>query len=142
LLNAEIHLQVPTQPVIVSADTVHVSRILDNLLNNALTYTRGQPWIRLSVGRRDGEAIVEIEDHGIGIPEHARERIFERFFRANDPKVPPHPGTGLGLYISRELAHRHNGRLVVARSTPGSGSTMSLALPVAVPEVAGSLQAR
>jgi signal transduction histidine kinase len=144
LLSAETHLEVPGKPIVVRADAVHVSRILDNLLNNALTYTRGQPWVRLTVGRSDGEAIVEIEDHGIGIPEHARERIFERFFRANDPKVPPHPGTGLGLYISRELANRHNGRLVVARSTPGNGSTLSLALPVADPslEVATGRHAR
>jgi signal transduction histidine kinase len=133
LMTAETHVEVPNEPVVVRADAVHVSRILDNLLNNALTYTRGQPWIRLTVGRRNGDAIVEIEDHGIGIPEHAQERIFERFFRANDPRVPPHPGTGLGLYISRELAQRHNGKLVVAHSTPGSGSTLSLMLPVADP---------
>jgi signal transduction histidine kinase len=133
LMTAETHVEVPNEPVVVRADAVHVSRILDNLLNNALTYTRGQPWIRLTVGRRNGDAIIEIEDHGIGIPEHAQERIFERFFRANDPRVPPHPGTGLGLYISRELAQRHNGKLVVAHSTPGSGSTLSLMLPVADP---------
>jgi signal transduction histidine kinase len=133
LMTAETHVEVPNEPVVVRADAVHVSRILDNLLNNALTYTRGQPWIRLTVGRRNGDAIIEIEDHGIGIPEHAQERIFERFFRASDPRVPPHPGTGLGLYISRELAQRHNGKLVVAHSTPGSGSTLSLMLPVADP---------
>src|SRR5205807_1817859 len=66
LLNAETHLEVPSVPVVVSADAVHVSRILDNLLNNALTYTREQPWVRLAVDRRNGDAIVEIEDHGIG----------------------------------------------------------------------------
>jgi two-component system, OmpR family, sensor kinase len=84
--------------------------------------------------------VVEVEDHGIGIPEHAHERIFERFFRANDPQLPPHPGTGLGLYISRELAHRHEGSLSVVRSTPGQGATLSLALPLADPrpEVAGN----
>jgi signal transduction histidine kinase len=147
LLNAETDLDVPDQPVVVRADAVHVSRILDNLLNNALTYSTGRPWIRLTVLARDGEAIVEVEDHGIGIPEHVRELVFERFFRANDPQLPPHPGTGLGLYISRELAKRHNGRLVVVRSAPGSGSTLSLALPVADPSPqlagrAGSQDAR
>ena len=140
LLDAETHLEVPTEPVVVRADAVHVSRILDNLLNNALTYARERPWIRLTVGAHDGEATVEVEDHGIGIAEPARERVFERFFRANDPQLPPHPGTGLGLYISRELANRHNGRLQIVRSTPGSGSTLALSLPVVEPkpEVAGS----
>jgi signal transduction histidine kinase len=144
LLDAETRLDVPDAPVVVRADAVHVSRILDNLLNNALTYARGRPWIRLTVGSRDREAVVEVEDHGIGIPEHAHERIFERFFRANDPQLAPHPGTGLGLYISRELAHRHAGRLSVARSTPGQGSTLSLALPLADPrpQVAGSRRVR
>jgi two-component system, sensor histidine kinase len=144
LLDAEVQLDVPAEPIVVRADAVHVSRILDNLLNNALTYVRGRPWIRLTVGARGDEAVVEVEDHGIGIPEHVRERVFERFFRANDPQLPPHPGTGLGLYISRELANRHNGRLVVVSSTPGSGSTLSLSLPVAAtkPEVAASRHGR
>jgi signal transduction histidine kinase len=140
LLDAETRLEVPKSPVVVRADAVHVSRILDNLLNNALTYAHGRPWILLRVSSRDGEAVVEVKDHGIGIPEHAHERIFERFFRANDPQLPPHPGTGLGLYISRELAHRHEGTLSVVRSTPGQGATLSLVLPLSDPrpEVAGS----
>ena len=140
LMDAETELEVPAEPIVVRADAVHVSRILDNLLNNALTYVRGRPWIGLRVRVEEGEATVEVEDHGIGIPEHIRERVFERFFRANDPQLPPHPGTGLGLFISRELANRHSGRLQVLRSTPGSGSTLSLSLPVAdlKPQVAGS----
>jgi len=134
LLDAEVSLEVP-------ADPVHVSRILDNLLNNALTYARGRPWVRVGVTQTAGEAVVEVEDRGIGIPAQVRERIFERFFRANDPQLPPHPGTGLGLYISRELASRHHGRLAVVDSTPGRGSTVALTLPLVDPSPARSSNA-
>src|SRR5438093_204640 len=79
LMDAETELEVPAEPIVVRADAVHVSRILDNLLNNALTYVRGRPWIGLRVRVEEGEATVEVEDHGIGIPEHIRERVFERF---------------------------------------------------------------
>lgn len=56
------------------------------------------------------------------------ELIFE-LYRANDPLLPMHPRTVLGLYISRQLAERHNGKLTVAYSEPGQGSTLVLALP-------------
>ena len=138
LLDAEVSLEVPADPVPAHADPVHVSRILDNLLNNALTYARGRPWVRVGVTRTAGEAVVEVEDHGIGIPAQVRERIFERFFRANDTQLPPAPGTGLGLYISRELASRHHGRLAVVDSTPGRGSTVALTLPLVNPTPARS----
>jgi two-component system, sensor histidine kinase len=138
LLDAEVSVEVPADPVPAHADPVHVSRILDNLLNNALTYARGRPWVRVGVTRTAGEAVVEVEDHGIGIPAQVRERIFERFFRANDPQLPPHPGTGLGLYISRELASRHHGRLAVVASTPGRGSIVALTLPLVNPTPAPS----
>lgn len=142
LLGAEVDLQVVKEPVIAYADPVHVSRILDNLLNNALTYSRGKPWVRVSVRTADNHALVEVEDHGIGIPEQLQERIFEQFFRASDPRLPPHPGTGLGLYISRELAHRHGGHLAVAKSAPGEGSTFALRLPLRRRETAAGAPAR
>ena len=70
-------------------------------------------------------------DHGIGIPRDKQEKIFERFYRIDDPNLGPQPGTGLGLFISRELAERHGGSLIVERSEAGKGSIFVLRLPAA-----------
>ncbi len=128
MLKAEVAVELPSDPVLVDGDPTHLGRIIDNLLNNALSYTHRRPWVRLRVSQ-DKEALVAVEDHGIGIAEEMRERIFDRFVRLNDPELAPQPGTGLGLYISRELAQRHGGRLEVSSSEPGHGSTITLALP-------------
>ena len=128
MLQAELTLEAPPGPVLVHADTIQLARIADNLINNALTYAHGKPWVRVTV--QGGEhALLAVEDRGIGIPQQMRERIFERFIRLNDPELAPQPGTGLGLYISRELAHRNRGSLLVISSEPGVGSTLALRLP-------------
>jgi len=114
--------------VLVKADREQLGRIVDNLINNALTYTTGPPWVRITVTDSE-EPRLTVEDRGIGIASEHRERVFERFFRVDDPSVGPQPGTGLGLYISRELAQRHSGSLVLDRSEPGRGSTFILRLP-------------
>jgi signal transduction histidine kinase len=130
LLGGELETRVPDAPLVVSADPEHVARVLDNLINNALTYRRpGQPaWVRLTAGVEDGLAVVSVEDRGRGVPPELSERIFERFVRG-DQGSSGAPGTGLGLYISRQLAGRHGGRLELDRSTPGQGSRFSLRLP-------------
>lgn len=124
----ELALEMPPVPVWVHADPEQVARILDNLLENALTYCRGTPRVRLALHAGD-EALIEVEDQGIGIPPELREKVFERFFRIDDPELAMRPGTGLGLYISRELAHRNGGGLMVAESEPGQGSRITLTLP-------------
>ncbi len=131
MLGAQVSLEVPEGAVLVNADGAQLTRIADNLINNALTYAHGKPWVRVSVAGGE-HALLAVEDRGIGIPEDMQERIFERFIRLNDPELAPQPGTGLGLYISRELAHRNRGSLLVTRSEPGQGSTLALRLP-AVP---------
>lgn len=140
LLGAELACDVPAAPVLVRADLDHVGRILDNLVNNALVYSKGRPWIRVSV-RPEGAAAVE--DHGVGIPHDRQELVFERFWRGNDVDFMAQPGTGLGLYLSRELARSLKGDLVLEESKPGSGSRFALSLPpiepaLTVPE--GSLK--
>ncbi len=125
LLGGQLILDKPAAPVQVEADPEHVARILDNLVNNALTYTMDQPWVRVTVSP---DAVVTVEDHGLGIPDDRRGLVFERFFRVNDPILPPQPGTGLGLYISRELARRYGGEVVLEDSVPGSGSRFVLRL--------------
>jgi signal transduction histidine kinase len=135
LLGGELETRIPEGPLVVSADPEHVARVLDNLINNALTYRRpGQPaWVRLSAGLEDGLAVVSVEDRGRGVPADLRDRIFERFVRGEQGPSGA-PGTGLGLYISRQLATRHGGKLELDRSTPGQGSRFSLRLPRALPK--------
>src|SRR2546429_505141 len=110
LLGGQLVLEIPAEPMTVSADPQHIARVLDNLVNNALTYrVPGQSaYVRLRMLVEDGMAVVSVEDRGRGIPADMRDRIFERFVRGGAAAAGS-PGTGLGLYISRQLAARHGG---------------------------------
>jgi len=130
LSQAQLSSKVPKHPVLVQADREHVARILDNLIDNALTYSIGPPVVALTVSNR-GEPQVVVEDQGPGIQPEVQERIFDRFFRVDDPRIGPQPGAGLGLYIGRMLAQRNGGSLVLQTSQPGLGSRFVLGLPAA-----------
>ena len=107
-------------------DGASTVRILNNLLTNAIHYSRQSPRIRVVV-ESDGSVLVT--DHGKGVPEEMRERIFDRFVRVEDRTATP--GTGLGLYVSRQLAELQGGRLTLERSELEEGSTFRLTLPSA-----------
>ena len=112
-----------------SGDPDRIQQVLVNLLDNALKYGGGGP-IEVRVETATDVVRVSVTDSGPGILPADRERIFEKFFRA-DPQMTYAPsGTGLGLYISRELARRMGGSLLVS-SRPGSGATFVLELPAA-----------
>jgi signal transduction histidine kinase len=127
LIGANISSDVPADQIPVEGDERDLGIILDNLLNNAMTYSRTPARIRVEVA--DGEEpAVRVVDRGIGIPVAARERIFEQFYRVDDAEFGYPSGTGLGLYISRRLAERWGGRLFVERSNPDEGSVFTLRL--------------
>jgi signal transduction histidine kinase len=113
-------------------DPLYVARILNNLVNNALSYSRGTPFVRLRVRRTDRWVRFEVEDRGRGIAAADAERIFERFYRAVPEDQPAPPGSGLGLYICRQLAARQAGRLELEWSRVGEGSRFVLTLPSAM----------
>jgi signal transduction histidine kinase len=129
LLHAEISTKLPHDPVVVEADPLQLGRVLDNLINNALSYTVRPSRLAIRVSAESGRAVIRVEDNGVGIPREQHEKVFDRFFRSAGPIVVNVPGVGLGLYISRQLAEDHGGSLVVESSTPGEGTVFALELP-------------
>jgi signal transduction histidine kinase len=130
LLGGEITTSLPGDPVLVEADGKQLGRILDNLINNGLSYTTRPPRLAISVSSEGARAVVRVADNGAGISASDRERVFERFQRTNDPAFRDVSGTGLGLFISRQLAEGHGGSLAIESSTPDDGTVFALTLPL------------
>lgn len=128
MLRGRIELLGPMERVGGRGDPKQLARVLDNLLQNALTYGGSEPVVVVTVGP---EPAIRIADAGSGVPAADRERIFQRFHRAHESSRVHPGGTGLGLYLSRALA-RANGGDVVLESTSASGSTFALQVPPAV----------
>jgi PAS domain S-box-containing protein len=117
------------RPLIVEADPARIRTALVNLVSNAIKYSPDGTEILCILARQGDRATVAVRDRGIGIgPEH-RDILFTRFGRVVTPATSSIPGTGLGLYIARELARMHNGDISL-ESSPGEGSTFILALPI------------
>ncbi len=113
------------------ADREHLFTMLDQLVQNAYTYSHARGTITVRA-RRDEEMIrIEVSDTGVGIPPEHQPRLFDRFFRGEDPLVLASAGTGLGLAIVQQLAEKHGGRTWLAHSELNRGSTFALLLPLA-----------
>ena len=105
-------------------------QVLTNLVENGIKYSPGGGLVQVTVSAVDGRARFDVRDEGMGIPEREHERVFEKFYRLDPQLKLGIGGSGLGLYISRELVQQMNGRLLV-ESSPGAGSTFSFELPLA-----------
>jgi PAS domain S-box-containing protein len=127
--DCRLRLELPPGPLEVRADPLRLSQILGNLLSNAHKYSEPPVPIRLRLWRERGWAMASVVDRGRGIPREELERIFDKFHRVEDPMTMTTGGTGLGLYIARELARAMGGD-VEAVSTPNRGSTFTMRLPL------------
>jgi len=112
------------------ADREKVGQVLLNLLSNAAKFTPAGGRVTVSADAGDGRARLRVADTGIGIPADQLDVIFEPFVQVDGTRTRTADGTGLGLAISRDLARGMGGDLT-AESTPGAGSTFTLALPAA-----------
>ncbi len=119
----------------IEADPEQLRQVLENLIDNALKYGQPEGPVEIGVGRRGRWACFWVRDEGPGIPEPERDRIFEKFYRLDPALLKGVGGTGLGLYISRQLVQRMGGRIWV-ESEDGAGSTFFFELPLATPEAA------
>ena len=127
---APIEFDLPDGAVMVRGDPESLRLVASNLLDNALKYTpaAGKIWIRLRV--EGDSARLEVEDSGIGIDPDDLQRIFERFYRVDKARSRELGGTGLGLSIVKHVCLAHGGLVDVA-SSPGTGSTFTVRLPLA-----------
>ena len=107
-----------------------LSRLVINLLSNAIQHSPAGGTVRLELEQRGSEISLRIRDSGPGIPALEQARIFDRFTRVDPARSRQQGGTGLGLAIAQAIARRHGG-LITVRSTPGEGSTFSVQLPAA-----------
>jgi PAS domain S-box-containing protein len=126
-ISVAVTLEAPGE-AFATGDRDRIQQILINLLDNAAKYSPSGGGITVSVGETAEHIELSVTDEGVGIAPAEQEAIFEKFYRV-DPHLSQTPGgTGLGLYISRELAQRMSGEIAV-ESQPGSGSTFVLELP-------------
>ena len=112
----------------VLGDRSRLDQILTNLIQNAIAYSPEDTEITVTLSRQGAEVELAVWDNGMGIPVEHLAHIFDRFYRAGQSAVHGRRGMGLGLYISRQIAERHGGRLG-AESTLGEGSVFRLKLP-------------
>lgn len=125
---AEITVEVAPADLTVSADRFHLAHALDNLVDNALKYSRDRVAVRLSASRGAGCVVLRVADDGIGIDRKAQAHLFEKFYRVPTGDRHDVRGFGLGLYFVRLIAVRHGGTITVD-SRPGCGATFTLTIP-------------
>lgn len=125
----EVRCETPDAPVVVETDRTKVEQVLAELLSNALKYTEaGSVTVRV-LSSAEGQAVLEVADTGVGIPEESLPHVFEEFRHLREGRASEHVGTGLGLALCKRLAEAIGGSIEV-RSTVGAGTTFKVAFPV------------
>jgi len=132
-----MHQMHPTHTIVVRGaattclvgDKDRLGQIFSNLLSNAIKYSPFADTVEVDIHSSAEAITISVHDHGIGIPQEQREKIFECFYRAVDPSTQAFSGLGIGLYIVAEII-KHYGGTIRVESAKGKGSTFHVALPL------------
>jgi signal transduction histidine kinase len=112
----------------ISGDTGKISQVISNLIDNSLKYTpKGE--VDINVRRYDNKIELSVKDSGVGIAPEVLPKLFEKFIRADDAGQTNISGTGLGLYVAKQIVEAHNGRIWAESEGPGKGSTFYVDFP-------------
>lgn len=125
----QLHLILPSSPLIVVGDELRIEQIFYNLLQNAVKYSPNRGAITIELCAEEQQALMRIIDRGIGIRSEDLPFLFDRFYRASNASTQQISGLGVGLYIVKELVTLHNGTIDV-HSVPEQGTTFSVRLPL------------
>lgn len=113
----------------IQADKMGMTSVVLNLLENAVKYGDSSPVIHTKLSVKNNQIVWEVSDNGIGIPDKEKENIFEKFYRVGSEETRTTKGTGLGLYIVKEIVNAHKGTIQVANNQP-KGSKFVIELPI------------
>jgi signal transduction histidine kinase len=136
----EFQLRFPSSFPLVVGDENRVRMVLNNLLTNAVKYSPTGGVIRVGGWVEGSEALVYVSDQGIGVAPEDRERIFDRFYRADNTLSRSTQGTGLGLYLAKVIVEAHGGR-IFAEAQPQHGTRFVFTLPVDLPQLSDATSA-
>lgn len=126
----QLDLSLENNLPLVTIDKTSMVSVFTNLIENAIKYSNAEPLVHVKTFQFKDKVIVEVQDQGIGIPEIEKKKIFDRFYRVGREETRSTKGTGLGLYLVRELVRLHKGKIRVLDNEP-TGSIFKIELPVA-----------
>jgi len=127
----ELTVEIRAENLLVDGDPDRLAQVFSNLLLNAAKYTEAGGHITLSLDRENDEAIIAVQDNGVGIPPHALEQVFEMFSQVRSGEVRGAEGLGIGLSLVRTLVQMHCGTVCAFSDGPGRGARFTVRLPLA-----------
>jgi signal transduction histidine kinase len=132
-----LSVDVGAAPLLLHGDPTRLEQVVANLLHNAARYTDSGGRITVRAAAQDGQAVLRVEDSGIGLRPEMIERIFEPFVQGERPSSSrPAPGLGIGLTLVRRLVEMHQGSVTASSAGPGQGSVFTVRLPLAAADAA------
>ena len=127
-VNGNLSLHMENLPVAISVDEVHLSNVLNNLIDNAVKYSPMNPKVAIDARQQDQGIVISVKDQGMGMPKEALNSIFDAFYRVPTGNVHNVKGFGLGLSYVKKIVEAHGGKVHV-KSKLGEGSTFEIYLP-------------
>jgi CheY-like chemotaxis protein/two-component sensor histidine kinase len=134
-----VTVELPSEPLLVEADTTRLAQVFANLLNNGAKYSDAWADIRIRAAPEGNHAVVCVCDQGVGIQADMLERIFDMFTQVERPQPSPHDGLGVGLTLVKRLVELHGGTVSAESGGPGTGSCFTVRLNL-VPALEGDVR--
>jgi signal transduction histidine kinase len=123
-------LEITEDDNVLNGDRLMLQMAINNLLENAVKYSPAEEKIEVKLQSKDNRACLQVTDHGAGVPDAEKQKIFRKFYRVGNENTRTTKGTGLGLYLTQKIARQHKGKIVIKDNVP-AGSIFELSLPLA-----------
>jgi signal transduction histidine kinase len=124
-----VRYTMPTRFPTLYLDEGKIRQVIMNFIDNAIYYSPDANAVKVTLSVEDGDAVLRVIDHGMGVPEEAKKKLFSKFFRAENARKQRPDGTGVGLFLAKKVIDGHGGKLVF-ESEVGKGSTFGFRLPI------------